>query len=48
MLGDDPASRAAALRYQNQNQSVLTFLNSDARRLKARLARRSSGSSITT
>jgi hypothetical protein len=38
VLGDDPTSRAAALRYQNQNQSLLNFLNSDARRLKARLA----------
>jgi hypothetical protein len=38
VLGDDPASRAAALRYQSHNQSLLNFLSSDARRLKARLA----------
>jgi hypothetical protein len=38
VLGDDPTSRAEALRHRRQNQSLVDFLSSDARRLKARLA----------
>ncbi len=38
VLGDDPDSRALTLRYRNQNRSLVDFLNSDAKRLKARLA----------
>jgi hypothetical protein len=38
LSGSDPATLAAALRRQHQNQRVVDFLNADARRLKSRLA----------
>jgi hypothetical protein len=37
VLGDDPATREAALRRKRQNQSLVDFLNAESRRLRARL-----------
>ena len=37
VLGDDPATRQAALRRQRQGKRLVDFLHADARRLKARL-----------
>jgi len=38
VVSDDPATRDAALRQQRLGQTLVDFLNTDARRLKARLA----------
>ncbi len=38
VLGDDPATRDAALRQQRLGKTLVDFLNADARRLKTRLA----------
>ena len=38
VLGDDPATRDAALRQQRLGKKLVDFLNADAGRLKARLA----------